>query len=561
MHTSCVQGNHRPLRLMLAFCKEQPQWADREARVQALLLPALVAMLDSQCYPCSMGIGYPCNRCEKEKRHAHGRGVSFEACLDLLVLHYGYTELVANLLNLDYDEGVPLNHMAILSYMRTRFDGKEKPFCSVCGMVGGDPVGGGQQLLRCSLCKARSYCSAACQKADWKTHKAQCSPPPTPSPAAAAASAAAPSQPSAPAPSSLPEAPVQDPLASAPKAPACSVCGMVGGAPLGGGQQLLRCSLCKARSYCSAACQKADWKTHKAQCSPPPTPSPAAAAAAAPSQPLAAAPAAPAQAPTAPETALLQDASKAPGCSVCGMAGGDPVGGGQQLLRCSLCKARSYCSAACQKADWKTHKAQCSPPPTPSPAAAPSQPSAPPPSPLPEAPVQDPPAPAPKAPACSVCGMVGGAPLGGGQQLMRCSSCKVRSYCSAACQKADWKTHKAQCSPPSPSPSAAAAPSQTSAPPPAPLPEAPVQDMPAAPPPPPALSGTTSPRPIAPVQAPPAPTRKAPACSVCGAKGRKLKACARCRSRRYCSTTCQKKDWKGGHKADCKDAADVDASS
>jgi hypothetical protein len=28
-------------------------------------------------------------------------------------------------------------------------------------------------------------------------------------------------------------------------------------------------------------------------------------------------------------------------------------------LRCSRCKNQYYCSAACQKADWKTHKASC----------------------------------------------------------------------------------------------------------------------------------------------------------------------------------------------------------
>ncbi|KAF8471271.1 hypothetical protein BDZ91DRAFT_519832 [Kalaharituber pfeilii] len=38
--------------------------------------------------------------------------------------------------------------------------------CSVCGLLGPD--------LKCAKCKKKVYCSAACQKKDWKEHKAVC---------------------------------------------------------------------------------------------------------------------------------------------------------------------------------------------------------------------------------------------------------------------------------------------------------------------------------------------------------------------------------------------------
>ncbi|KAF8457669.1 hypothetical protein BGX38DRAFT_1265519 [Terfezia claveryi] len=39
------------------------------------------------------------------------------------------------------------------------------------------------------------------------------------------------------------------------------------------------------------------------------------------------------------------------GCDVCGLLGPD--------LKCAKCKGRTYCSAACQRKDWKEHKGSC----------------------------------------------------------------------------------------------------------------------------------------------------------------------------------------------------------
>ena len=42
-------------------------------------------------------------------------------------------------------------------------------------------------------------------------------------------------------------------------------------------------------------------------------------------------------------------------------------------------------------------------------------------------------------------------------------------------------------------------------------------------------------------------------CAFCGKAGDKLRRCARCRTVAYCDRTCQKQDWKQGHKQVCED--------
>lgn len=57
-----------------------------------------------------------------------------------------------------------------------------------------------------------------------------------------------------------------------------------------------------------------------------------------------------------PMRAFATSAAKAPtAVHVCGAA----MCSANASLRCSRCKNQHYCSAKCQKADWKTHKLAC----------------------------------------------------------------------------------------------------------------------------------------------------------------------------------------------------------
>jgi len=149
------------------------------------------------------------------------------------------------------------------------------------------------QVLRCGVCKKATYCSASCQKEDWQFHKRLCKKPSPEEP-----------KPKAPAKMGVDEmkrqmdeltkdkepalaAQLQQMMAGVmgleakeqPKAPEppppCGSCGQPCSKPL-------RCGVCKSATYCSAACQKEDWRFHKRLCKKPEAP----AAAAAPSAPV-----------------------------------------------------------------------------------------------------------------------------------------------------------------------------------------------------------------------------------------------------------------------------------
>ncbi|KAF1809741.1 hypothetical protein P152DRAFT_461129 [Eremomyces bilateralis CBS 781.70] len=61
----------------------------------------------------------------------------------------------------------------------------------------------------------------------------------------------------------------------------------------------------------------------------------------------------------ATETTPRSESNEAPKCAKCEKTGPETTSG--SLLTCSRCRSTKYCSKACQKADWKTHKRSCGP--------------------------------------------------------------------------------------------------------------------------------------------------------------------------------------------------------
>lgn len=134
------------------------------------------------------------------------------------------------------------------------------------------------KVLRCGVCK-ETYCSQQCQREDWKYHKRICK---KPAPAEPVDNTPKPSKEEMQAEMDKltagqdPKMSAQmqammgsmmgieptPPKAEAPPPPQCQACGQ----PC---QKPLRCGTCKAVNYCSAKCQKEDWRFHKRICKAP----------------------------------------------------------------------------------------------------------------------------------------------------------------------------------------------------------------------------------------------------------------------------------------------------
>jgi hypothetical protein len=63
---------------------------------------------------------------------------------------------------------------AMIKDLRDKHNKHNKP--NVCAGCGTDSAKDGQNLLVCSRCKDRKYCSLECQKLHWKVHKKLCEP-------------------------------------------------------------------------------------------------------------------------------------------------------------------------------------------------------------------------------------------------------------------------------------------------------------------------------------------------------------------------------------------------
>lgn len=58
-------------------------------------------------------------------------------------------------------------------------------------------------------------------------------------------------------------------------------------------------------------------------------------------------------------TAAVQPNTRVFAAHLCGGCGARKKEGGGDLMRCGKCRAMLYCCVACQKSDWKRHKAVC----------------------------------------------------------------------------------------------------------------------------------------------------------------------------------------------------------
>ena len=111
------------------------------------------------------------------------------------------------------------------------------------------------------------------------------------------------------------------------------------------GADLLRCSGCKLKDYCSVECSTADWKEHKRVCR-------SASAASALRTLQAVAPHVPGTVCPPPGMVEVQKCAWAP-CDKHSRITG------VVLRKCAACELIVYCSNECRDKDWPVHKPEC----------------------------------------------------------------------------------------------------------------------------------------------------------------------------------------------------------
>jgi len=128
---------------------------------------------------------------------------------------------------------------------------KQPTACSHCGRAG-------VPLKLCGGCKAASFCSEACARQAWPSHKAECLAQRAQQAAARTSDRISPDMSAQLGAVLRMQQASEEQAAAAPEETTCRKCGREGVSN--------RCSGCHLAAYCSRECQVAHWPTHRKAC-------------------------------------------------------------------------------------------------------------------------------------------------------------------------------------------------------------------------------------------------------------------------------------------------------